>query len=108
MAEVTSLSDCRLSINGWFHTKTPPVFKTPLYQPSDGLFSKNEFKAKEVDIELESWINEDYLEVEAINLIQKQIEENSEISLKNFFKEESFREISQILQSKGMISFYLV
>lgn len=103
MAEVTSLSDCRLSINGWFHTKTPPIFQTPLYQPLDGLFSRNKFKAKEVDIELESWINEDYLEVEAINVIQKQIEENSEISLKNFFKDESFREISQILQSKGMI-----
>lgn len=105
MAEVTSLSDCRLSINGWFHTKTPRIFQTPLYQPLHGLFSTNEFKAKEVDIELESWINEDYLEVEAINLIQKQIEENSEISLKNFFKDESFREISQILQSKGLISF---
>lgn len=104
MAEITSLSDCRLSINGWFHTKTPPVFETPPYQPTDGLFSKIEFKAKEVDIELESWINEDYLEVGAINLIQKQIEENSEISLKNFFKDESFREVLRILQSKGNLS----
>lgn len=103
MAEITSLGDCRLSINGWFHTKTPPVFETPLYESPDGLFGKTECKAKEVDIELESWINEDYLEVGAINLIQKQIEDNSEISLKSFFKEESFREILQILQSKGNI-----
>lgn len=101
MAEVTSLGDSRLSINGWFHTKTPPVFETPLYNPPEGLFGKTALKAKEVDIELESWINEDYLEVGAITVIQKQIEDNSEISLDNFFKEESFREILQILQSKG-------
>lgn len=95
------MSDCRLSINGWFHTKTPPVFKTPTHQPSEGLFSNIELKAKEVDIELESWISEDYLEDGAISLIQKQIEDNSEISLESFFKEESFREIQQILQSEG-------
>lgn len=98
---MTSLSGCRLSINGWFHTKTSPVFKTPHYYPLEGLFSNIELKAKEVDIDLESWINEDYLEMGAISLIQKQIEENSEISLKHFFKEESFREILEILQSKG-------
>lgn len=90
-----------MSINGWFHTKTPPIFETPLFNPSGGLFGNIVLKSKDVDIDLELWINENYLEVAAINLIQKQIEENSEISLKNFFKEESFGEILQTLQSKG-------
>lgn len=105
MAEVTSLSDCRLSINGWFHTKTPPIFDTPSFKPTEGLFSSNELKSKEVDIDLESWINEDYLEIGTINFIQKQIEENSEISLKSFFKGESFSEILHILQSKGIRNY---
>ncbi|XP_018577996.1 prolyl 3-hydroxylase OGFOD1 isoform X2 [Anoplophora glabripennis] len=101
--EVTSLNNCRLSINGWFHTKYPPIFQTPPYKPlENGLYSKNFIKAKDVDIELVSWINEDYLEMKAVKLIQKHIEENSEISLRNFFKKESFNEIVQSLNNKDI------
>ncbi|KAJ8928038.1 hypothetical protein NQ314_019450 [Rhamnusium bicolor] len=102
VAEVTSMNDCRLSINGWFHTKIPPTFEMPLYTPlENGLYSKNIIKVKEVDIDLESWINEDYLEVKAIKVIQEYIEVNSEISLRGFFKKESFNEILQTLKSEG-------
>ncbi|KAG5870883.1 hypothetical protein JTB14_035751 [Gonioctena quinquepunctata] len=103
VAEVTTMDDCRLSINGWFHTKVPPVFKTPQYNPPEsGLYSNRCIKAKEVDIDLESWINEDYLNFKSIKLIQNQIEENSEISLKMFFKNESFGEVLHSLQSEDI------
>nr|CAH7729214.1 unnamed protein product [Callosobruchus chinensis] len=101
VAEVTSLSDCRMSINGWFHTKIPPKFEMPLFMPPEqGLYSNNTLRPKEVDIDLESWINEDYLGIKSIKLIQRHIEENSEISLHHFFKQESFREIQQTLKSR--------
>ncbi|XP_050313295.1 prolyl 3-hydroxylase OGFOD1 [Anthonomus grandis grandis] len=104
VAEVTSLNKYRLSINGWFHTKKPPVFTTPLYvTPSEGLYSQNYLHSKAVDINLESWINDEYLDPKAIRLIQKHVEENSEISLRNFFKKESFQEVSENLQQNEII-----
>ncbi|KAJ8932550.1 hypothetical protein NQ318_000702 [Aromia moschata] len=87
VAEVTSMNNCRLSINGWFHTKVPPTFETPPFKPlTNGLYSKNVIKAKEVDIDLESWINEDYLEIKAIKLIQKHIEGKLRNFIKKFFQ----------------------
>nr|XP_023022848.1 prolyl 3-hydroxylase sudestada1 [Leptinotarsa decemlineata] len=109
VAEVTCMDDCRLSINGWFHTKVSPVFNSPSYNvPESGLYSNESIKAKEVDIDLESWINEDYLNFKAIKLIQEHIEENSEISLRMFFKNESFNEILQTLRSEGNKLFFFV
>ncbi|CAH1102533.1 unnamed protein product [Psylliodes chrysocephalus] len=100
VSEVTSIDDTRLSINGWFHVKVPPVFKLPIYPPLEsGLYSRHTVKAKEVDIDLESWIAEDYLNSRAIKLIQRHIEENSEISLKKFLRAECFVEISRALES---------
>ncbi|KAJ8920215.1 hypothetical protein NQ315_011876 [Exocentrus adspersus] len=99
--EVISTNNCRLSINGWFHTKDPPIFHSPIYKPlENGLYGKNYTTAKEVDIELTSWINDDYLEAKAIKLIQKHIEENSEISLRSFLKKESFNEVLRTLKSE--------
>ncbi|XP_050499772.1 prolyl 3-hydroxylase OGFOD1 isoform X1 [Diabrotica virgifera virgifera] len=100
VAEVTTIDDCRLSINGWFHVKIPPVFKAPIYHPlNDGLYSKNSIKAKEVDIDLVSWLSEDYLNSKSIKIIKKHIQENSEISLRKFFRSECFNEISRTLDS---------
>lgn len=97
-----------MSINGWFHTKISPTFQSPPYKPlENGLYSKSCIKAKEVDIELVSWINEDYLDMKAIKLIQKHIEENSEISLRSFFKKESFNEILQTLKDEGNNKYFL-
>ncbi|CAG9819240.1 unnamed protein product [Phaedon cochleariae] len=103
VAEVTCKDDCRLSINGWFHTKIPPVFETPSYiLPDEGLYSKNVNKAIQVDIDLNSWINEDYLNSSSMQLIQKHIEEYSEISLRGFLKNESFNEILSCLQDEDL------
>lgn len=97
MAEITTFEDCRLSINGWFHGKAQVNPELPL----DTTCHTRPLKAKVVDIDLDSWISDEYLNVNAMNVIQRQIEENSEISLKHFFKQESFNEILQTLQSKG-------
>ncbi|CAH0555517.1 unnamed protein product [Brassicogethes aeneus] len=103
VAEVTSLSDCRLSINGWFHTKIPPVFETPVYDASiSAIFGDKYLKSREVDIDLQTWICEDYLETKSVKLIQQHIEENSEISLKHFLKQEPFNEVLKILKSSDV------
>lgn len=96
---MTSKDDCRLSINGWFHTKIPPVFEMPFYKrPRSGLFGSLYAEPQKLDLDLESWINPDYLEQSTMNYIQNHIEENSEISLKHFFKSEVIEEVLQILQ----------
>lgn len=105
MGEVTSLNKYRLSINGWFHVKSPPVFEIPLYTPMKNSLYSNDYKpSKVVDIDLETWIRDDYLNSKAVKLIQRHIEENSEISLKGFFKEESFNEVLSTLQGNGELA----
>ncbi|KAF2899753.1 hypothetical protein ILUMI_02531 [Ignelater luminosus] len=99
VSEVLNKNDCRMSINGWFHTKVPPVFNVPPYVPSNfGLFSNTSTKPQELDLDLESWINPEYLDSETAHYIQEHIEEHSEISLHNYFKEEAFQEVLNDLQ----------
>ncbi|XP_066258188.1 prolyl 3-hydroxylase sudestada1 [Euwallacea similis] len=106
VAEVTSLNKYRLSINGWFHTKPPPVFEIPRYVPSDNsLYSNNYKQSKKVNVNLEVWVRDEYLDNMAIKQIQKHIEENSEISLKSFFIDETFKEISRTLQEDNNLTW---
>ncbi|XP_066157201.1 prolyl 3-hydroxylase sudestada1 [Euwallacea fornicatus] len=99
VAEVTSLNKYRLSINGWFHTKAPPVFEVPRHVPlNDSLYSNKYKQSKKVNVDLEVWVRDEYLDNKAIKLIQNHIEENSEISLKSFFIDEPFKEVSCTLQ----------
>ncbi|EFA10164.1 prolyl 3-hydroxylase OGFOD1 [Tribolium castaneum] len=100
VAEVTSLEDTRLSINGWFHTDKPSTFTTPKYKPyPDGLFGEKQNPPIEFDSELALWLTEGYLECDIIKEIQEYFEDHSEISLKNFFKVEPFNELKLILTS---------
>ncbi|CAG9763902.1 unnamed protein product [Ceutorhynchus assimilis] len=92
VSEIVGLNKYRLSINGWFHTKSPEKFEAPLYKPQ-GLFADTYSSPKTIDIDLKSWINIDYLSPKSIQLIQNHVEENSEISLKNFLKLEPFQAI---------------
>ncbi|XP_030764497.1 prolyl 3-hydroxylase OGFOD1 isoform X2 [Sitophilus oryzae] len=100
VGEIVGMDKYRLSINGWFHIKKPPIFSAPSYKPSNkSLYSDNYFNAKTVDIELESWINDEYLEYKVIRSVQSYIEETSQVSLKQFLKDESFTEILTTLES---------
>lgn len=108
VAEVTTKNHCRLSINGWFHTKTPPVFQTPFYAaPPGGLFGNQRLGPKELDLDLESWIKPDYLDAKNIVYMQKYIEDNSEISLHGYFKREAFEGVLESLKYQGKQQFVL-
>ncbi|XP_045473021.1 prolyl 3-hydroxylase OGFOD1 [Harmonia axyridis] len=101
VAEVTALEDTRLTINGWFHVRTPPEFQSPHFEyPVSSLLGKTELKPIEKDLLLESWVRESYLNNEDGTLedIQKYIEENSEISLTDFFRKEALDEVEQCLE----------
>lgn len=99
---MTTKNHCRLSINGWFHTKTPPVFQSPFYTaPPGGLFGNQRLKPKELDLDLESWVKLDYLDAKNIVYIQKYIEHNSEISLPGYFKREAFEGVLESLKYEG-------
>ncbi|KAJ3642745.1 hypothetical protein Zmor_025502 [Zophobas morio] len=103
VAEVTSFGDTRLSINGWFHTESPPVYESPQFQPyPEGLYGDKIYKQINFDSELSSWICDEYLESDITEDIQEYFEQHSEISLKNFLKQESFNEISLILTSDSL------
>lgn len=93
-----------MTINGWFHCKTTPtLYKPPARQrPEKGLYSNRTTPAEDVDIDLETWISSIYLEGEAIAEIQRQIEDNSEISLRKFFNEEPLEELLANLQYDGL------
>ncbi|XP_060532413.1 prolyl 3-hydroxylase OGFOD1 [Cylas formicarius] len=103
VAEVVTLNDCRLSINGWFHTKTPPVFKTPEFIPSESsIYGQVAVKAKDVDVDLAFWLDDNYVAPEAIRVIQRHIEEHSEISLRHFFKPNLFDNVVKELRKENV------
>ncbi|XP_025832945.1 prolyl 3-hydroxylase sudestada1 isoform X2 [Agrilus planipennis] len=103
VSEVTSKNNCRLSINGWFHSKLPPIFQAPLYNPpTNGIFSQHFISPQEADIDLSDWISEEYLDDKTAEDIQAHIEENSEISLCSYFKQVVIQTILEELKIDGI------
>lgn len=100
MAEVTTLEDTRLTINGWFHVKTAPIFKMPKFvYPENTLFGNRDLQSEDNDLVLESWIRDTYLQKQVTDDIQRSIEEESEISLDNFFNDEIYNEVEEALKT---------
>ncbi|KAL3269497.1 hypothetical protein HHI36_008563 [Cryptolaemus montrouzieri] len=103
--EVMSIEDSRLTINGWFHAKTDPIFEIPTFNYTAGLFNEIVLTPIDSDVLLESWINESYLNDECVfDDIREYFEEHSEISLRNFFRGEAWEEVKQclsILENEG-------
>ncbi|KAF5298184.1 hypothetical protein FQA39_LY02608 [Lamprigera yunnana] len=103
VAEVLNWDDCRMSINGWFHTKTPLVFNTPLYiKPTYGLFCDITMIPHNIDVDLKLWIQPVYLDPENAQHIQKQMEEDSEISLRNFLTDMAWEQMYNVIQSREL------
>lgn len=95
--EVKSLTQCRLSINGWFHTKTNPIFETPLFTFLDNsLHGSIKYTASFFDGDLKSWITSTYLDQDVRVDIKDYFEENSEVQLKDFFRPEALSELMDI------------
>ncbi|XP_066922134.1 prolyl 3-hydroxylase OGFOD1-like [Clytia hemisphaerica] len=95
VSEVLSDSKTRLSISGWFHSTTDPHFK---------LFKHVETITKTQPLDLDQevlleWIDKRYLLPEITNDIQEEFEENSEIQLTNFLKQEMYDQLKEELLS---------
>ncbi|XP_071345417.1 prolyl 3-hydroxylase OGFOD1 [Trachinotus anak] len=93
VSEVLSQDKCRLSLSGWFHGQSlerpprhvePPIPRTP-HLPRDETL-------------LLEWVNPVYLDISYQEQIQEEFEDSSEIQLKDFLKEEKFRELSEALR----------
>lgn len=55
----------------------------------------------DAQVDLTEWINQDYLNQDTIESIVTQIEEFSEISLKEFFKEKILEEVTLCLRNNN-------
>ncbi|XP_018523589.1 prolyl 3-hydroxylase OGFOD1 [Lates calcarifer] len=93
VSEVLSQEKCRLSVSGWFHGPSlerpprhiePPIPRSP-HLPRDETL-------------LLEWVNPVYLDISYQEQIQEEFEDSSEIQLKDFLKEEKFREVAEALQ----------
>ncbi|XP_034738717.1 prolyl 3-hydroxylase OGFOD1 isoform X2 [Etheostoma cragini] len=93
VSEVLTRDKCRLSLSGWFHGPSlerpprhiePPVPRSP-HLPRDETL-------------LLEWVNPVYLDISYQEQIQEEFEDSSEIQLKDFLKEEKFREVREALQ----------
>lgn len=97
--EVRSLTECRLSINGWFHTKTNPVFATPVFNFLDNsLYGCIKHSQSVFDGDLKSWIIDTYLNTGTAKDIRDYFEHNSEVQLRDFFRPEPLSELIDIFR----------
>lgn len=107
----------RLSIQGWYHAKEPPLLindatlnrlkSTEFGEDTDGdfkSFSQTESdcdKVTDVDIEfLSKYINSTYLEMKSLDAIQERFEDDSCIQLRHFLNEEWAEKIKKAITSE--------
>uniref|UniRef100_A0A3B3RAC8 Prolyl 3-hydroxylase OGFOD1 n=1 Tax=Paramormyrops kingsleyae TaxID=1676925 RepID=A0A3B3RAC8_9TELE len=93
VAEVISEDKCRLSMSGWFHGT--PLERPPRYvEPA---IPRNPHLPRDEELLLE-WVNPVYLDMAYQAQMQEEFEESSEILLKNFLKEDKFKEVNEALK----------
>lgn len=91
-----------MSINGWFHTSKPLLHHAPTLRLSQtGLYSNNHIKHQNMEIDLDAWVTPMYLESRSIRQIQTHMENDSEISLRSFFREEFIGVVLKALNYEG-------
>ncbi|KAJ8281171.1 hypothetical protein GJAV_G00064330 [Gymnothorax javanicus] len=93
VSEVISGEKCRLSVSGWFHGRSldrPPRYVEPALPRNPHLPRDEEL--------LFEWINPVYLDMDYQGQVQEEFEEASEILLRNFLKEEKFKEVNEALR----------
>uniref|UniRef100_A0A3B4ZWQ3 Prolyl 3-hydroxylase OGFOD1 n=1 Tax=Stegastes partitus TaxID=144197 RepID=A0A3B4ZWQ3_9TELE len=93
VSEVLSQDKCRLSLSGWFHGPSldrPPRHTEPSVPRSPHL-------PRDETVLLE-WVNPVYLDISYQERIQEEFEDSSEVQLKDFLKEEKFREVNEALR----------
>ncbi|KAF3686398.1 Prolyl 3-hydroxylase OGFOD1 [Channa argus] len=93
VSEVLSQEKCRLSLSGWFHG--PSLERPPRHiEPSN---PRSLHLPRDETLLLE-WVNPVYLDISYQEKIQGEFEDSSEIQLKDFLKDEKFREVNEALQ----------
>ncbi|KAG7468660.1 hypothetical protein MATL_G00145490 [Megalops atlanticus] len=96
VSEVISGDKCRLSVSGWFHGRSleRPPRHIELAAP------RNPHLPRDEELLFE-WINPVYLDMEYQTQVQEEFEETSEILLKNFLKEDKFKQVNEALKEAG-------
>ncbi|KAI4872983.1 hypothetical protein NFI96_023671 [Prochilodus magdalenae] len=93
VAEVLTEGKCRLSLSGWFHG--PSLLRPPRYiEPP---IPRHTHTLRDESVLFE-WVNETYMNPLYQAQVQQEFEDNSEIRLPNFLKEEKFKEVSEALR----------
>ncbi|XP_033469855.1 prolyl 3-hydroxylase OGFOD1 [Epinephelus lanceolatus] len=93
VSEVLTQDKCRLSLSGWFHG--PSLERPPRH--IEAPVPRSPHLPRDETLLLE-WVNPVYLDISYQEQIQEEFEESSEIQLKDFLKEEKFREVSEALR----------
>uniref|UniRef100_A0A672I4J4 Prolyl 3-hydroxylase OGFOD1 n=1 Tax=Salarias fasciatus TaxID=181472 RepID=A0A672I4J4_SALFA len=93
VSEVLSKDKCRLSLSGWFHG--PSLERPPRHV--EAAVPRSPHLPRDETVLLE-WVNPAYLDISYQEQIQEEFEDSSEIQLKDFLKEEKFREVSEALR----------
>lgn len=95
VSEVLSEGKCRLSINGWYH------FAAPLPRPPryvEPPLPRRSFVEIEEELVYE-WLNPIYLEEKVQAQILEKFEEDSEIELQGFLREDKYQELVEQLKN---------
>ncbi|XP_061670697.1 prolyl 3-hydroxylase OGFOD1 [Syngnathoides biaculeatus] len=93
VSEVLSQDKCRLSLSGWFHG--PSLERPPRHVEPP--MSRSEHLPRDETLLLE-WVNPLYLDISYQEQIQEEFEESSEIQLKDFLREEKFKQVCEAVQ----------
>ncbi|XP_076593776.1 prolyl 3-hydroxylase OGFOD1 isoform X2 [Chaetodon auriga] len=93
VSEVFTEDKCRLSLSGWFHG--PSLERPPRH--IEAPVPRSPHLPRDETLLLE-WVNPVYLDISHQEQIQEEFEDSSEIQLKDFLKEEKFREVSEALR----------
>lgn len=98
VAEITSHVKCRWSINGWFHGPMNEYHNSLVIRP----IKINFIKPNNKEVQLDSWISEDYLSPNNIEDIQHEVEEKSFSLLKDFLQQDVYNKILADLTSENI------
>lgn len=98
VAEVLTSNKCRWSINGWFHGPLRKDFHKSLRcEPA-----KTFVQPSSTEVNLHSWVSDDYLVPNIMEQIQEDVEVSSYTFLKGFLKESVYQQIANNLTSQDI------
>lgn len=98
VAEVLTSNKCRWSINGWFHGP----LKKDFYKSLRCELAKIFVQPSSTEVDLRSWISDDYLAPSIMEQIQEDVEMLSYTFLKGFLKESMYQQIANNLTSRDI------